>query len=189
MGFSHGTGWPSFWRAPHASSGRPCGCPRASDGRVRITGRPVFAPETPERTASKRGGLDKSAQKSLNFLVERSLHTGKVGGELAWRILDNCDSVTGSQPPKYPKSVLNKTEPHFYFQISRLAAAAQSNLMQLTARVLTETGFRPFIFRKPAIAPRAPNTMNPMRRSLRKRSLMTASADSIFAHLEEAAVN
>ena len=118
MGFSHGTGWPSFWRAPHASSGRPCGCPRASDGRVRITGRPVFAPETPERTASKRGGLDKSAQKSLNFLVERSLHTGKVGGELAWRILDNCDSVTGSQPPKYPKSILNKTESHSYFSKS-----------------------------------------------------------------------
>src|SRR5215469_9195684 len=24
-------------------------------------------------------------------------------------------SVTGSQPPKYPKSILNKTESHFYF--------------------------------------------------------------------------
>ena len=42
----------------------------------RFGNRPVFAPETPERRASKRGGLDKSALKSLAFFVERSL--GKV---------------------------------------------------------------------------------------------------------------
>src|SRR5437870_2673780 len=48
----------------------------AAHGRVRTSNRPVFAPETPERRASKRGGLDKSALKSLAFFVERSL--GKV---------------------------------------------------------------------------------------------------------------
>ena len=37
---------------------------------------PVSAPQTPERKASKRGGLDKNARQSLSFFAERSLHRG-----------------------------------------------------------------------------------------------------------------
>ena len=64
--------------------------------------------------------IERHRSRRLQRVRRSAVHGACVGSSLAGliSILDNSDAVTGSRPPKYPKSILNKTESRFCFSKS-----------------------------------------------------------------------